>query len=138
MREELADARRNRDACVSLVVFSSAHAPNGLAPFDIRLGDVYCVIDPAAPDQAVIDAALRLARLLAIASVRGERSDVDAGAIRDALERIRAQLDSLRALKVQLTTIGSAARDVGVGLDRLRDGVVAHIAHAEAGLALRG
>jgi hypothetical protein len=137
MREELAEARRNRDACVSLVVFSTTHAPTGLAPFDIRLGDVYCVIDPAAPDQAVIDAALRLARLLALASVRGERAEVDAGAVRDALERIRAQLDSLRALKVQLTTIGSAARDVSSGLDRLREGVVAHIADAEAGLLPR-
>jgi hypothetical protein len=137
MREELAEARRNRDARVSLVVFSTTHAPAGLAPFDIRLGDVYCVIDPVSPDQSVIDAALRLARLLAIASVRGERAEVDAGAIRDALERIRAQLDSLRALKVQLTTIGTAAREVTNGLDRLRDGVVAHIADAEAGLVPR-
>jgi hypothetical protein len=137
MREELAAARRNRDACVSLVVFSAAHAPSGLAPFDIRLGDVYCVIDPAAPDQAVIDAALRLARLLALASVRGERADVDPSVVRDALARVRAQLDSLRALKVQLTTIGSAASEVSSGLDRLRDGVAAHIAEAEAGLVVR-
>ena len=137
IREELAEARRNRDACVSLVVFSAAHAPSGLAPFDIRLGDVYCVIDPAAPDQAIIDAALRLARLLALASVRGERAEMDAAAVRDALERIRAQLDSVRALKVQLTTIGSAAREVSSGLDRLRESVVAHIADAEAGLTLR-
>jgi hypothetical protein len=134
MREELAEARRNRDACVGLVVFSSTHAPAGLAPFDIRLGDVYCVVDPAAPDRSVIDAALRLARLLAIASVRGERAEIDAAAVREALERIRAQLDSLRALKVQLTTIGSAAREVTNGLDRLRDGVVAQLADAEAGL----
>jgi hypothetical protein len=95
------------------------------------------VIDPAAPDQAIIDAALRLARLLALASVRGERAEMDAGAVRGALERIRAQLDSVRALKVQLTTIGSAARDVSSGLDRLREGVVAQIADAEAGLTLR-
>jgi hypothetical protein len=137
MREELAEARRNRDACVSLVVFSSTHAPSGLAPFDIRLGDVYCVVDPAAPDQSAIDAGLRLARLLAIASVRGERAEVDAGAVRGALEQIRAQLDSLRALKMQLTTIGSAAREVTSGLDRMRDGVIAHIADAEAGLTPR-
>jgi hypothetical protein len=137
IRDELAEARRNRDACVSVVVFSAAHAPSGLAPFDIRLGDVYCVIDPTSPDQAIIDAALRLARLLALASVRGERAEMDAGAVRGALERIRAQLDSVRALKVQLTTIGSAARDVSSGLDRLREGVVAQIADAEAGLTHR-
>jgi hypothetical protein len=38
---------------------------------------------------------------------------------------------------VQLTTIGTAAREVTNGLDRLRDGVVAHIADAEAGLTPR-
>ena len=137
MREELAEARRNRDACVGLVVFSAAHAPSGIAPFDIRLGDVYCVIDPAAPDQAI--STRRCASRACWRSRRcaSERAEMDAAAVRDALERIRAQLDSVRALKVQLTTIGSAAREVSSGLDRLRESVVAHIADAEAGLTLR-
>ena len=71
MRDELVEARRNRDAAVALVVFSTAHAPSGIAPFDVRMGDVYCAIDPRDPEPATLEAAFRLARLLAISSVRG-------------------------------------------------------------------
>ncbi|CAN5623789.1 hypothetical protein BH24CHL9_BH24CHL9_02280 [soil metagenome] len=134
MRDEIAEARRNRDACVGLVVFSAAHAPAGIAPFDIRMGDVYCVVDPTAPEPATLDAALRLARLLAQATLRDERAEVDPVVVREALERVGAQLDALRGLKVQLTTIGTAARAVSDGLDRMRDEVVAHISAAEAEL----
>src|SRR5450759_4060064 len=52
MRDELREAKSNRDAAVALVVFTPAHAPTGIAPFDVRAGDVYCVLDPAAPDCA--------------------------------------------------------------------------------------
>jgi hypothetical protein len=134
LREELAEARRNRDACVGLVVFSAAHAPAGIAPFDIRLGDVYCVVDPDAPDPATVGAAVRLARLLALASLREQEIEVDTAAIADALDKVRARLDAVRGLKMQLTTIGTAAREVAAGLDRLREGIVVEVAAAEAEL----
>lgn len=134
MRDELAEARRNRDAAVGLVVFSATHAPAGIAPFDVRMGDVYCVIDAADPQPATLDAGLRLARLLALATSRQPDDAVDATAVGEALDRIRAELDAVRALKTRLTTIGSAARAVNAGLDDLRDGIVARIAEAEAAL----
>ncbi len=89
MREELDEARRNRDAAVGLVVFSTAHAPSGIAPFDVRLGDVYCAIDPQDPEPATLEAAFRLARLLALSTIRGPAAVVDADAVRDALARDR-------------------------------------------------
>jgi hypothetical protein len=131
LREELAEARRNRDACIGLVVFSAAHAPAGIAPFDIRLGDVYCVIDPAAPDPAALEAAIRLARLMALATLREREMEIDAAALSDALGSIRARLDAVRGLKVQLTAIGTAAREVTSGLERLREGIIAEVAAAE-------
>jgi hypothetical protein len=134
MREEMEEARRNRDAAVGLVVFSSAHAPYGVAPFDVRMGDVYCVIDPEAPAPETLDAALRLARLLALATMRETSHDVDSGALREAFDRISAELDAVRALKTRLATIGTAAKSVSAGLDQLRDGVLARIAEAEAEL----
>ena len=136
MRDELAEARRNRDAAVGLVIFTPAHAPTGIAPFDVRMGDVYCVIDPQNPDPAVLDAALRLARLLAMASLRDTGSEVDTSAVHAALVRVAAELDALRGLKTKLTTIGTAAAAVSAGLDQMRDGVVARIAEAEAELKL--
>jgi hypothetical protein len=136
IRDELAEARRNRDAAIGLVVFSMAQAPAGIAPFDVRMGDVYCAIDPQAPDPATLDAALRLARLLALGTVRRQGSAVDAGAVHEALERVRAELDALRALKTKLTAIASAAHAVGSGLDVLREGILARVAEAEAVLRL--
>jgi hypothetical protein len=136
MRDELIEARRNRDAAVGLVIFSSAHAPSGIAPFDVRMGDVYCAIDPTDPKLADIQAAVRLARLLALSAVRDASDVVDAAAVHDALQRVRAELDALRGLKTTLTTIGTAAKSVHAGRDQLREGIVARIAEAEAELKL--
>jgi hypothetical protein len=132
MRDELAEAKRNRSAAVALVVFTPAHAPAGIAPFDVRLDDVYCVVDPAAPDPAVLEAALRLARLLALATLKAAGPEVDPAAITAALAAIRHQLDAVRALKTRLTTIGTATREVNAGLDALRDGILAQLTAAEA------
>lgn len=134
MRDELVEARRNRSAAVALVVFTPQHAPAGIAPFDVRRDDVYCVIDPAAPDPAVLEAALRLARLLALASLRDHEVELDAAAVSGALAAIRNQLDGIRGLKMQLTTIGTAARDINTGLDRMREAVLASVGEAESAL----
>jgi hypothetical protein len=137
LREELRAAKQNRGAAVALAVMTPAHAPTGVAPFDLRAGDVYCVIDPQAPDPAVLDAALRLARLLAIASVRRAEDRIDAAALGAALGRVRGELDAVRSLKMQLTSIGTAAAEVNAGLERLRAQVLVRVAEAEAELQLK-
>ncbi len=138
MRDEIREAKTNRGAAVGLVVFTPAHAPSGIAPFDVRAGDVYCVIDPEAPDAGTLEAAVRLARLLAQLSLRDQAIEVDAPAIRQALEGVREQLELIKGLKSTLTSIGNSSRDVGAGLDRLRDGVICRIAEAEAELRRAG
>ena len=135
MREELRDAKLNRSAAVALVVFTPAHAPAGIAPFDIRAGDVYCVIDPVSPDPAMLEAAVRLARLLALSTQVEADVDVDPAAIGAALIGIRQELDAIRGLKSQLTSISGAAAVVSTGLDRIRDGVIARVVAAESELA---
>ena len=137
MRDELREAKSNRDAAVAVVVFTPAHAPAGIAPFDVRAGDVYCVVDPAAPDAATLEAAVRLARLLALQTLRTRDVEVDAAAVAEALKGVREQLETLRALKLALTSIGSSAKEVYAGLDRLRDGILARIMEAEAELRSR-
>jgi hypothetical protein len=135
MREELREARTNRSAAVALVVFTPAHAPTGIAPFDVRAGDVYCVLDPDAPDAATLEVAVRLARLLALNSLRETEADVDSAAIAAALAAIREQLDVIKGLKAHLTSISGAAGSVSTGLDRLRDNVIARVVEAEGELA---
>jgi hypothetical protein len=135
MRDELRAAKTNRDAAAALVVFTPEHAPTGIAPFDIRAGDVYAVIDPADPDQATLEAAVRLARLLAMASVRESEAEVDLGEVQAALTGVRETLEAVRGLKVQLTNIGTTSENVSKALDKLREAVLAWISRAERELA---
>jgi hypothetical protein len=135
MRDELRAAKTNRDAAAALVVFTPAHAPAGIAPFDVRAGDVYAVIDPADPDVATLQAAVRLARLLALASLRESQADVDLTEVRAALTAIRECLEVVRGLKVQLTNIGTTSAGVSSGLDKLREAILAWITRAERELA---
>jgi hypothetical protein len=135
MREELREAKANRDAAIGLVVFSAEHAPAGIAPFDVRAGDVYAVLDALAPDQATLEAAVKLARLMALAAVRETEADLDVAAIRAALTAIREALETVRSLKVQLTSIGTTSASVSTGLEKLRSSIVDQVIRAEREIA---
>lgn len=135
LRDELTEARRNRGAAVALAVFTPEHAPTGLAPFDVRYGHVLCVVDPEAPDLTTLGAAVRLARLHALASLAGSSTEIDAGRVAAALAAVRAEFDNVRRLKVQLSSIRTAAAEVAGGLDRLREQVLLRVSDAEAQLA---
>jgi hypothetical protein len=132
IRDELREARENRGAAVGLAVFSPAHAPSGIAPFAIVGSDVYCVIDPLAPDLATLEAAVRLARLLALATLDEREVEVDAAAIGAALTAIREQLETVRTLKSQLTSISTATKGIWSGLDVMRSNILARVTEAEA------
>jgi len=136
IRDELRDAKANRAAAVALVVFTPAHAPTGVAPFDVRSGDVYCVLDPEAPEAATLEAAVKLARLLALASLAEREVEIDAAAVGRALAAIREQLEAIRALRAQLTSIRNATGAVWEGLDKLRNGILVRVAEAESELTI--
>ena len=132
IRDELRQARENRGAAAGVVVFSPAHAPSGIAPFAIVGTDVYCVVDPQAPEPATLDAAVRLARLLALATLEEHDVEVDAAAIGAALTAIREQLETVRTLKAQLTSISNATKGIWSGLDVMRSTILARVAEAES------
>jgi hypothetical protein len=131
MRDELRAAKANRDAAAALVIFTPAHAPAGIAPFDVRAGDVYAVLDPADPDQTTLGAAVRLARLLALTSVRESEAEINVAEVQAALHEIRQCLEMVRSLKTQLTSIGTTSENVSKALDKLREAVLAWISRAE-------
>jgi hypothetical protein len=131
IRDELRQAKENRAAAVAVAVFGPEHAPAGIAPFDVRAGDVYCVIDPADPDPTTLDAAIRLARLHAIAGLRDAASEIDGEAIRMALAAVRTELEAIKGIKATLTSIAKSTVSVQSVLEELRDSVLARIADAE-------
>ena len=134
IRDELREAKENRGAAVGLIVFTPAHAPAGIDPFTVMGGDVYCVVDPEAPEPAFLAAAVRLARILALATLDDREVEVDAAAIGRALAGVKEQLEAIKTLKSQLTSISNATKGVWTGLDTLRAGILAKVADAEAEL----
>jgi hypothetical protein len=132
IRDELREARENRGAAVGVVVFSPAHAPSGIAPFAIVGTDVYCVVDPQAPEPATLEAAVRLARLLALTTLEEHEVEVDPAQIGAALTAIREQLETVRSLKAQLTSISNATKGIWTGLDVMRSNILARVSEAEA------
>jgi hypothetical protein len=134
MRRELREACQNRDALVGVGVWSAQHAPQGYAPFTVVGEDVHVVVDPEAPDAAYLAAAVRLARIMAMAKLAEREVDVDAQAIAKAITGIREQLEQVRSLKTHLTSIAGTAKTVSDGLDAMRNGIIARVAEAEAEL----
>jgi hypothetical protein len=135
MRDELRAAKTNRDAAVALVVFTPAHAPSGIAPFDVRAGDVYTVLDPADPDRATLEAAVKLARLVALTAMRTSESEADLASVEQSLTAIREAIEAIRAIKTQLTSISNTSREVSATLDKMREAILAWISRAEKELS---
>jgi hypothetical protein len=134
MRDELREARENRSAAVAIVAWTPAHAPTGIAPFALVGEDVHVVVDPEAPESAYLEAAVRLARLMALGRLDERDVDIDAAAVSRHLAGIREQLDAIRQLKSQLTSISNATKGVWTGLDTLRNGILLRVAEAEGEL----
>ena len=75
---------------------------------------------------------MRLARLMAIASLREHATEIDGDAIRDALAAVRAELDAIKGIKSTLTSIANNTASIQGSLDRLREAILARIGEAEA------
>lgn len=131
MTAELADARENRAAAGAMVVFSPQAAPNGVSPFALVGTDVYAVFDPEADEDIALEAALRLARALALVTLREAAGHVDVAAVGEALDEIGQQLAAVQGMKAKLTSIGTAARDVSSALDLMRAGVLRSVRAVE-------
>lgn len=131
MRREVAQAKENRDAAVAIIVVSSEHAPSGLDLIEMIGDDVWVVVDPEDETWPSLDAALRLAQLIARAATPHRTKDIDAVAVRTVLGGVRIELDGIRAMKRQLSSMGTLSADVSRQLDKLRAGILAKIEEAE-------
>jgi hypothetical protein len=131
---ELAEARENRRAAVALAVFTPQSAPTGVAPLALIGSDVFCVYDQEADDAVALEAALRLSRILALASLRESSVQLDVPAVQDALAEIVRQVGEVQGMKSRLTSISNAANDVAGTLDRMRAGILRSVKDVEAQL----
>ncbi len=129
--EELAAARQNRSAQAAVIVFTPLHAPANVDPLAIVGRDVWCVLDPAAPDRLPLECAVRLARIFALDALRDRPVEVDVAAVDHALDGIRTQLSAIQGMKSSLTSITSATGKVSADLDVLRMGILRSVTQIE-------
>ena len=127
LAEELTAARANRGAAVALAVFTPEHAPAGVVPFALVGSDVYAVYDPEGDDGVGLEAAFRVARIMALLTLRDTAGQVDVSAVSEALQDVQFAVDNVRKMKSRLTSIGSAAQEVATLLDDLRERVLASV-----------
>jgi hypothetical protein len=131
---ELAEARANRRAATAQAVFTPLSAPSGVAPLSLIGSDVYCVYDAETDDAVALEAAVRLARILALASLRESSVHLDVPAVQDALAEIVRQVGEVQGMKARLTSISNAATDVAGTLDAMRAGILRSVKDVEAQL----
>ena len=131
---ELAESRENRRASVALAVFTPVSAPSGVAPLTLIGSDVYCVFDPEADDAVALEAAYRVARVLALATLRDASVQLDVPAVQDALADIARAVGEVQGAKASLTSISNAASDVAKRLDVMRAGVLRAVGDIETQL----
>jgi hypothetical protein len=132
---ELAEAKENRRAAIALAVFTTQGAPAGVAPLAVIGSDVYCVYDPEADATPIaLEAALRLARALALASLRESAVQLDVPAVQEALAEIQRAVGEVQGMKSRLTSISKAAGEVSGLLDSMRLAVLRSVKDVEAQL----
>lgn len=129
--EELAAARQNRSAQAAVIVFTPLHAPANVDPLAIVGRDVWCVLDPVAPDRLPLECAVRLARIFALDAMRDRPVEVDVAAVDHALDGIRNQLSAIQGMKASLTSITNVTGKVSADLDGLRVGILRSVTQIE-------
>ncbi|TMD97391.1 MAG: hypothetical protein E6I76_06065 [Chloroflexi bacterium] len=135
LARELDGARRNRGAAVAVAVFAPGLAPAGCAPLTLHGQDVICELDPDDPEAPGFEAAIRLARALALVASRQRPATVDVSAVTGQLESVRNRLREIQGMKTKLTSMKGVADDVACALDGLRAGVLDCVIAIEAELA---
>jgi hypothetical protein len=136
MTQELAEGRMNRSAAVALAVFTPHTAPSSVSTFAMVGPDVYAIYDPETDDATAVEAAYRVARIVALLTLRDAQVQLDAEAVTRSPEDLTRQVDCVRGLKTKRTHIGSTAREVADALDLLRAGVLRSVKDLESQLAV--
>lgn len=136
---ELEEARRNREACVGLFVFSRTSAPDAIEPL-FRCGDdVFCVWDADDPGtDVVLDAALMVARWIAVAQTVDTDHEADLASLDASVNAIERHAGQLGDVQKWAGTIQRNAEKILERVEKDRAGLEAQVEALREGLtALR-
>jgi hypothetical protein len=121
--KELDQAMKNRNAQFGIAVVDNSHA-DSFAPFRFTAPNYILVaLDEQDPDILPLSCALRMAS--ALVSVRTARADVtfDFESVQKFVSVVQSQLETIQAMKTNLTGAENNIKNVKNSLDSLRDNV---------------
>lgn len=121
-REEIEQARKNRDAQIGLFVFSAKCVPTNAEALSRYGDDVIVVWDAADPlSDVVLRAGLMLARALCVRQATERQTQAaDFGAINDAILDIEKQTQTLDSISKSADSVKKNGQDILDRADRLR------------------
>ncbi len=113
-REELAEARRNRDCQIGVFVWEPSRAPDGVRPLQRFGTDIILLWDPEDPATDIrLEAAYSIARALLVRSARSSQaSGVSAEDVDKVIHALEQKIDSFQDMKTKTTTIANNAAAV--------------------------
>lgn len=113
-REELAEARRNRESQIGVFVWEASRAATGLKPLQRFGNDIVVQWDPEDPSTDIrIEAAYSIARALAVRATRNDAErEVSAEDIDKVVNALEQKLGAFSDMRTKTTTIASNAQAV--------------------------
>jgi hypothetical protein len=123
-REEMATARRNRDAGVGIFVVSARTAPEGMAPLRRYGDDVVLVWDSEDPaSDVVLAAGLEVAQAISVqARAQSDGADLDLEELDRAILAIEKELAGLKAIQTSARTVTRSGDKILGHCEALRAG----------------
>jgi hypothetical protein len=120
--DELAEARRNRQAQVGVFVFSKATAPEGLTSLQRHGSDILAAWDSEdASGDVTLRAAYSLARALAVRERRSENDDAAMGQVERAARSVERQLAILDDIHRWAETVKGHGEKIAERSARMRE-----------------
>lgn len=113
-REELAEARRNRESQIGVFVWEASRAATGLKPLQRFGNDIVLQWDPEDPSTDIrIEAAYSIARALAVRAARNDAErEVSAEDVDKVVNALEQKLGAFSDMRTKTTTIASNAQAV--------------------------
>jgi hypothetical protein len=136
-REEMATARKNRDAGVGIFVASARTAPAGMAPLRRYGDDVVLVWDSEDPaSDVVLAAGLEVARAISVqARAQSDGADLDLEELDRAILAIEKQLAGVKAIETSARTVTRSGDRILGHCEALRTGLTADLEKLRGGVA---
>jgi hypothetical protein len=109
IRDELEEAKKNRDASVAIAVFTSTTCPSGCEPFQ-QYGDdkIICTFDPEGSDCLALCLAYRLSRILALSKVRVTAPQINKEQVKILISQCFEKVKAVSSIKSKVTSLSTA------------------------------